>query len=144
MEIIDIILLTKRNLFWGVFVKVLLTTIFLLFPSFLFGDWTRVGSGKYYKTDIYIDFDRIRKHNGKYFWWTLINLNQIRKDGFKSFKGYREGDCNLFRMRTLSVVSHFKSMGEDIGESNNTIKPEWIYPEPNTIDELLLNKVCNY
>ena len=124
--------------------RLLLIIFFILFPSVVFGDWTRVADGKYYKTEVYVDFDRIRKHNGKYFWWTLINLSQITKDGVKSFKGYREGDCNLFRMRTLSVVAHKKSMGEDIGEANNTKKPEWIYPEPNTIDEIILNKVCNY
>ena len=136
--------MNKINLLQGSFVKIFLILFFTLFPSIVFGDWKLIGVGKQYKTDVYLDFDRIRKHNGKYFFWTLVNLNQIRKDGIKSLKGYREGDCDLFRMRTLSVVTHFKSMGEDIGKSYNMEKLKWIYPTPKSIDEVILNKVCNF
>ena len=124
--------------------KVLLTTIFLLFPSFLFGDWTRVGTGDTYNIEVYVDFDRIRKSNGKHFFWVLINIKEMRKDGVKSLQVYREGDCNLYIMKTLSVVTHYDYMGKDVGKSNNIKNPELVYPKPKSLDEVLLNKVCNF
>ena len=105
--------------------RIISILVFTLFPSVVFGDWTRVGGGKYHNTDVYIDLDRIRKSNGKHFFWVLININKIRNDGVKSLQVFREGDCNLYIMRTLSVVTHFSHMGEDEGKSTNIKNQNW-------------------
>ena len=145
MDKIGIILLIKRNLLQGILVRLLLIIFFLLFPSVVFGDWTRVADGKYYKTEVYMDFDRIRKHNGKYFWWTLINLSQIGKDGVKSLKGYREGDCKLFRLKGLSYNFYKEPMSGGTAEvfTPTGKSADWEYPPPNSAQEYTLKIVCN-
>jgi len=55
---------------------------------------------------------------------------------------YMELDCSIFRFKELKSISYDKSMGEGKITSSETYKEEWGYPEPNSIPEIMFNKIC--
>ena len=119
------------------------TLVFTLMFSFTsFAGWTKVGeniSGDTY----YVDFERIRKVDGFVYWWDLLDMLKPDKFGDLSIKYYRQGDCKLFRVKPLSYVFHKQPMGRDTAETDNKPDKEWRYPPPNSVDEIILKKVCN-
>tara|TARA_B100000989_G_C19428896_1_gene422099 strand:- start:204 stop:590 length:387 start_codon:yes stop_codon:yes gene_type:complete len=122
-------------------------TIFTLFfivvsSSTSFAEWTRFGENLNANT-FYLDFEKIRKHDGYVYYWVLVDYLKPTETGVFSGKVYKEGDCGLFRYRFLSFVLHKQPMGTDVGEISNPENPEWEYAQPNTTWEKILNQVCN-
>ena len=90
----------------------------------------------------YVDFERIRKHDGFVYWWYWTDfLKPI--SGILSAKTYQQDDCKLFRFKYLSFVHHKQPMGTDTGGSNSPKNPEWTYPSPNSSMETILKSVCS-
>ena len=123
-----------------------LLTIFTLvftvmFSSTSFGGWTKVGKNMSGDT-FYVDFERIRKHDGYVYWWDLTDYLKPKNEKLSS-KIYYQGDCKLFRFKMLSFVHHKQPMGRDTGDSNSPKNPEWRYPPPNTVIEKILKFVCS-
>ena len=46
--------------------------------------------------------------------------------------------------KKLSYVFHNQPMGRDTGESLSPKNPEWIYPSPNSVNEIIIKAVCDY
>ena len=63
----------------------------------------------------YVDFERIRKHGGYVYWWDLSDLLKPTETGMSSAKVYRQGDCKLFRYKSLSFSSYKEPMGGGTG-----------------------------
>ena len=128
-------------------IRTLLTVIVLtVLPTPVFAEWTWV-SQNVDGTTFYVDFERIRKHDGYVYYWELTDLLKPSKYGHLSSKVYIQGDCELFRFKYLSFVHHKQPMGQGsaISEYNYTPKnPEWIYPTPTSADEINLKRVCAY
>ena len=123
-----------------------LLTIFTLvftvmFSSTSFAEWTKVIKNKSGAT-LYVDFERIRKHDGYVYWWTLIDLLKPF-NGMLSYKVYNQGDCKLFRHKILSNSIHEEPMGGGTGKTDNRSDKEWSYPSPNTVYETALKAVCS-
>ena len=124
-----------------------LLTIFTLvftvmFSSTSYAEWTKVSESDY--GDIfYVDFERIRKHDGYVFFWSMNDY--LKPDqGIFSNKIYYQGDCTLFRVKPLTYVFHKQPMGGGNGES---IQPkgergDWQYPTPSSVIETMLQTVC--
>jgi hypothetical protein len=91
----------------------------------------------------YVDFERIRKHGGYVYWWGLTDYLKPTKYGDLSYKTYRQGDCKLFRYKSLTGVSHKEPMGGGTGDSYSPENPEWVYPSPNSASETELKSVCS-
>ena len=108
----------------------------LMFSSTSFADWTKLGahmSG----TTYYVDFDRIRKHDGFVYYWVLGDYLKPQ-NGNLSAKVYTQGDCKLFRYKILSVFGHKEPMGAGTGESYQ-VEEKWEYPPPDDF----LKSVCS-
>ena len=128
--------------------------IFLLVLSFSFlflktsfAKWTPIieGSGDVNRGDIfYVDFETLRKVDGFIYIWSLSDYLKPTDQGYFSTKTYKELDCKLFRLRSLSYSFHLESMGKGTGKVLNNSSAEWIYPPPNTVNNLILRNVCNY
>jgi len=116
-------------------------TFSVMFSSTSFAGWTKVSEDTL-GTTFYVDFERIRKHDGFVYYWVLIDFLKPDKWGNLSGKTYKQGDCNLFRVKFLSNVHHKQQMGRDIGESSSSKNPEWTYLPPNTFWENILKSVC--
>ena len=125
-----------------------LLTIFTLvftvmFSSPSYSEWTKVGKNVIGNT-YYVDFERIRKHDGYVYWWGLSDYLKPKKFGTFSGKNYNQGDCKLFRYKYLSDTYYNQPMGkgDETGGSNKPDK-EWIYPSPNSVNEEILKSVCS-
>ena len=118
-------------------------TISVMFSSPSYADWRKVGesvSGNTY----YVDIERIRKHDGYVYWWELTDLLKPTETGILSAKTYHQGDCKLFRHKTLSFSFHKRPMGEGTGDVQEPIKKGWNYSPPNSSSEDILKSVCAY
>ena len=104
-------------------------------------EWTRVGDvdGNTY----YVDLERIRKHDGYVYYWTLGNYLKPMKSGAWSVKVYQQADCKLFRFKILSFSSYKEPMGDGTAETDNTPDKDWKYPPPNSAAETILKTVCS-
>ena len=113
----------------------------LIFSSVSFGEWTKVGESVVGGT-LYVDFERIRIHNGYRYFWDLLDNLEPSKYGTLSTKTYRQADCKEFKMKYLQFVFYEQPMGEGSGESSTTDE-DWIYPVPNSMNEKIIKKVCD-
>ena len=121
----------------------LLTVLVLsLLSTPVFADWTKVGESVNDDT-FYVDFDRIRKHDGYVYYWSLGDYLKPN-DGDLSYKSYKQGDCKRFRYKILNYSDHKEPMGGGTGDSSNPKNPELEYPPPNSVSETVLKSVCKY
>ena len=105
-------------------------------------EWTRVIENEN-GTIFYVDLERIRKHDGYVYYWQLAD-NLKPWDEFFSSTLYIQGDCKLFRLKTLSFSSHKKPMGEGgAAKTDNTPDKDWFYPPPESAAETVLKLVCS-
>ena len=123
--------------------KLILILLFstVMFSSSSYAGWTQVSESV--DGDVfYVDFERMRKHDGYVYWWELINNLKPNEWGSLSTKIYHQGDCKLFRFKHLSYRFHKEPMGGGTGVVEESGK-EWRYPPPQSVDEFILKQVCN-
>ncbi|MDP7426498.1 MAG: hypothetical protein QF394_13945, partial [Rhodospirillales bacterium] len=113
-------------------------------PSTSFAEWTKVSENV--GGTFYVDFERIRKHDGYVYFWYLIDYPEVDEYGTLSGKGYKQGDCKKFRIHMLSHSWHKEPMGGGTGDVSEPVKEVqgWMYPLPNSVDEIMLKSVCAY
>ena len=126
--------------------KILIFTFALLFSTALFptssqAEWTKVIENTDGTTH-YVDFERIRKHDGFIYYWDLIDLLKPDGHGNMSYKTYNQGDCNLFRFKHLSISLYKEPMVSGTGRTF-PLNDDWKYPSTNSLGETKLNLVCN-
>lgn len=114
---------------------------FVTFSSTSFAEWTKV-SQTMDGDSVYVDFERIRKHDGYVYYWELQSLLKPDKDGDLSYRWYYQGDCKLFRLKQLSGSYHKDPMGGGVGTPNSPLD-KWDYPAPNSVWENSLKSVCS-
>ncbi len=113
----------------------------VMFSSTSFGEWTELDKGVSGDT-YYVDFERIRKHNGYVYWWQLRDYLKPYQ-GVLSTKMYHQSDCKLFRYKILSFSFHKEPMGGGTGRVQEPIQKGWKYPNPDSINEFILKSVCS-
>ncbi len=92
----------------------------------------------------YVDFERIKKHDGYVYYWELSDYLKPTPYGILSDKIYNQVDCKKFRYKRLSFSFHKEPMGGGTGEIYNEPDKEWIYPSPDSVGEITLKSVCQY
>ena len=116
-------------------------TLSVMFSSTSFAGWTKVSESVSGNT-FYVDFERIRKHDGLVYFWRLRDYLKPDEYGVLSAKVYKQGDCKVFRFKTLSYSFHKEPMGRGTGDVHESVKKDWKYPHPNSVGETILNRVC--
>ena len=91
----------------------------------------------------YVDFERIRKHDGYVYWWVLSDILKPTIQVHSSSKTYNQGDSELFRVRYLSWIFYIEPMGGGAGNSGGPKDPQWDYPEPDSVMGNILKIVCS-
>ena len=120
----------------------LFSTVFFSSPSY--AEWTKLGTTGGGANTYYVDFERIRKHDGFVYFWELDDYLQPIDGKVFSLKMYTQGDCKSFRYMTLSSSFHTQPLGGGTPSSSGSPKnPEWDYPPPNSMMETILKSVCN-
>jgi hypothetical protein len=112
------------------------------FSSPSHAEWTKVNKDADGNTN-YVDFKSIRKKDGYVYWWILSDILKPTMQGHLSSKTYNQGDCKLFRVKYLSWIFYLKPMGSGTGNSDGPKKPQWDYPDPNSVMENILRAVCS-
>ena len=115
----------------------------VMFSSKSFAEWTKVAKENTSGIIFYLDFERVRKHDGYVYWWVLSDYLKPDQFGDLSAKTYNEGDCKLFRLKTLSYSFHKEPMGGGTGIFQGPVKKGWQYPAPMSANEIILKAVCN-
>ena len=111
-------------------------------PSTSFAGWTKVSEDVDGHT-YYVDFERIKKHDGYVYFWRLSDWLKPTEPGDLSVKVYTQGDCKKFRYKRLSFSFHKEPMGGGTGKDEKPDK-EWEYPPPDSVAEGILKSVCQY
>ena len=91
----------------------------------------------------YVDFERIKKHDGYVYFWMLFDYLKPDEYGDLSEKIYVQSDCKLFLYKYLSGSSHKEPMGEGTSVTG-TPSGKWEYPPPKTALGTVLKSVCQY
>ena len=73
-----------------------------------------------------------------YFWLTPF-FNWLQKQD----SNLRREDCKLLRHKYLISSFHKEPMGGGIGATATPGNPEWKYPNPNSVKELILKSICS-
>jgi hypothetical protein len=111
--------------------------------SIAHAEWTKVNNSVNGDT-IYVDLERIKKHDGKFYYWFLAEVKP-NEHGIVSFTTYTEAECGRFRYRDLTSTYYEGPMGSGtIILDVNTPEKEWRYPKPNTSAEFALKSVCKH
>ena len=127
--------------------KTLLTIFTLLFtvmfssPSY--AEWKKIGKNVDGDT-FYVDFERMRKHDGYVYAWVLNDY--LKPDKFGDFSSivYLQVDCNTFRIKVLSDSYHTEPMGRGTSSSSsNEPDKEWTSVPPNSVSESTIEQVCS-
>jgi len=122
---------------------ILLALVFtVMFSSTSIAEWKKVTEIVNGST-IYVDVERIRKHGGYVYYWSLVDF-LIPEKGWMSVKLYKQADCKIFRSLFLQSISHRENMGNGASQSYNPKNAEWNYPSPNSVNETILKSVCLY
>ena len=114
----------------------------MIFASSSFSAWTRVAKTVNGDT-FYVDYERIRKHDGYVSFWTLSNFLMPTTWGDFSTETYRQGDCKSFRLRSLKFVQYKQKMGQGFGDVYNPKNTKWNFPSPQSVNGTILKVVCD-
>ncbi len=117
--------------------------IISMLSSLSYAGWTKIiqtANGDEY----FVDFQRVKKHNGYVYWWQLTNRVKPSSSGVLSGKFYFQTDCKLLRYKTLSFSAYKSPMGEGIGITDNTPDKDWGYLPRNSSMETSLKEICKY
>ena len=105
--------------------------------------WTKVGKNGE-ETIFYVDFLGIRKTDENVYWWDLRDFLKPMINATMSGKLYNQGDCKLNRYKVLSDSLYKEPMGRgEILSGSNVPDKEWRYPSLNSMNEVILKKVCS-
>ena len=123
--------------------KLLVLLFSIIFSSTSFAGWTwhdnSVTGDEYY-----IDFAKVKKIDGYPYYRWLVDLLKPDKDGDLSYIVYTKGDCKFSQIMTLSEFYYTQPMSEGRLTTNNITNPEWQYPAPGSMNESMLEEVCDY
>ena len=123
--------------------KLLVLLISIIFSSTSFAGWTwhddSVTGDEYY-----IDFAKVKKIDGYPYYRWLVDLLKPDKDADLSYIVYTKGDCKFSQIMTLSEFYYTQPMSEGRLTTNNITNPEWQYPAPGSMNESMLEEVCDY
>ena len=80
--------------------KKLILIALLIFSSPSYAEWTEVVKSEKpspYEdgNTYYVDFERVRKHDGYVFYWELVDLVKPSLEGYLSYRIYKKADCDV-------------------------------------------------
>ncbi len=91
---------------------------------------------------VYYEPSSIKQYGDNKRLWILVDLPSLQANNAKSQKEYREYDCNEERMKILQINYFSELKGEGITVDTDTDEWAWRYIMPNTIDLMILNRIC--
>jgi hypothetical protein len=116
----------------------------LIFSSHVSAEWTYLTEHKNGQT-YYIDYHKTEKTDNEIYFWVLTNNLEPSKEGTLSSITYRKSDCSVPRKQ---MILSFMTYDQHFGEGNNLVSYnpgiEWIYPNPESVTEFIINTMCEF
>ena len=125
------------------FVTLILLFSVLMFSSTSFAKWVNVAKNDD-GTRFFIDDENIRVHGGYVYYWRMDSSLKPDEYGDLSLQIYYQGDCNKFRVKTLTYIWFKGQMGKGSAKSEESANKNWKYPSPGTVALLMLKRICAY
>ena len=98
------------------------------------------------KSTIYLDFERIRKVDGKIYFWYIQNFPKPEKFKFGtvwSGRTYAEADCKIYRFNDIEYHAYSQKNGKGtLLNSFKNLEKDWYNPLPNTLYDIMLTRLC--
>ena len=110
--------------------KLLILLFSILISLNSYGEWLLLGEDSGNK--FYYEVDTIKTSNGYIYYWDLVNFSEPFAGIYMSGLRYKQGDCGVFRDKTLSGFLFTKPMGRGENESVPYDNSDWEYYFPNT------------
>ena len=145
-EVLIIMILVRKILRpYGLVLTLLFSILFsiTIFPVPSNAEWTKVFKNDAGNT-FFIDFERILNKDGFIYFWSLIDRQSENHLGYLSTQVYRQTDCKMSSFKILKYSFHEKQMGNESGTSLETKNPNWAFPSPSSVEELLVKTICKY
>lgn len=125
--------------------KIILTLLSVLISSSAAAEWTRLGGGLD-GSDIYVDFDTVRRNGDKVKLWTMQDFKPGKnkpKPKELSNKSYWEFDCKqeLARIPGITIFSGEKGTGNIVASNYNPNEP-WAPLPPDSIGQMVFDMGC--
>ena len=89
----------------------------------------------------YVQSFGMKENNGYLYAWELVDLYVPTDSGVMSFKTYSKIDCNIYRLKHLTILFYNEPMGKGVGDKRPT-DDEWIYPSSESKNYSLINQSC--
>ena len=125
--------------------KKLLLIFLIIFSSQSFAEWEFVTSSDNGSDTYFIDIDTIRENDGYIYFWQLVSFKKPEIAGdliLKSYKVYRQADCNLFRLKDIQTFFYSEEFGKGNLSYKMDDKGSWLYPPPSSTSNTILKRVC--
>jgi hypothetical protein len=127
--------------------KLFILTTFIcsfMMSSVANAEWTKITASRTGDTH-YVDFDRIKRHDDKVYYWRLNDYLKPTSSGTLSYKAYYEAECGRFRLKFLTDSYYPTPMADGLPSfTNNTPDKDWHYPDPDSMSAITLKAVCNH
>ena len=121
--------------------------LILLFPIMIsfnsYGEWIKVDDTVNADT-AYIDYSKIKKHNGFIYVWELLDNLKPSEWGDLSTEIYIQTECATLKSKYLTYNFYKQPMGIGDAENSTPDDPKWFYPSPNGAVELVLESACDF
>ena len=126
--------------------KLLFTILFLfVFTANCKAEWTFVATGKS-GGSVSIDFEKIKKSDGKIYFWYLIDFNEAKNYEFGTTLSnavYAEADCKIYRFNDIEYHAYSQKNGKGtLLNSFKNLEKDWYNPLPNTLYDIMLTRLC--
>ena len=114
-----------------------------MFSSPAYAEWTKVASNTA-GDSYYIDFTRVREHDGYIYYWRISDYLKPTETGTISSRVYKQASCSLFKTKFLSDT-YFKGpmASGEVNSSSNIPDEGWNYPVPGSVAEGILKVICD-
>ena len=126
--------------------KIILSFFFIFFSNIANAEWEIAAKHKDENTVFLIDKNKIKKEGQNTYFWLLTNLkNKEENHNWRSMLTYLKLDCDMLRAKVLKniVKSSQGGLGQTL-EEYNPPEGEWLYATPNSNNDIVYRKVCNY
>ena len=124
--------------------KKLLVLLFSLLISFnSYGEWVKLFDSQN-GDSYYLDYSKIKEHNGYVYWWYLDDYLTPSIYGDMSAVMYHQSDCAMQQTKYLSYIFYEQPMGNGSSTTDNPLNPVFKNPVSGSNLEYLLEIICDY
>jgi len=128
----------RENL-WSISLRLTAVMLFILPSCHAYGGWELVTTSS--RGDAYYLDSATETKSGMSYVWSLVDLSKAI-EGSKSVKRLYQFDCVKGKFRVEQRLAYADKGGQGQLTSVEKTAGQWMYPDPESINEKLVLKIC--